>query len=208
MLVYLGRSVKDFSYYKPIKKNVTVSFKRVKVLILSSFCFLFGLLSRTCLNEVTLGSWVTFLQLQYLILFGQIPEHEIICTSGVTRVNVHYVSTNLDEEDKGSESIEDPDSSFLSLTGLQIEGNYIIHVTLETSGGESERSDMISYYVPSMMYLFTCAEDIVLFSTLQVRLVLNLHFMLRQIFGTTKFKKKWDLYLVCLAFSNGLYTCW
>lgn len=90
----------------------------------------------------------------YLILLAQIPFGEISCTSGVTTLTVYYVSTNLDDEDKGSESVEDPGSAFFILTGLQIEGNYTIQMTLETSGGESEGSDMIRYYVPSMLYLF------------------------------------------------------
>ncbi|XP_071854385.1 receptor-type tyrosine-protein phosphatase F-like isoform X3 [Apostichopus japonicus] len=80
----------------------------------------------------------------------QVPTDDISCSSGVTVLTIFYASINLETLHEGEYNITDPSNTSLTLTDLKSEGNYSIHMTLATSGGESSSSDEIYYYVPRL----------------------------------------------------------
>ncbi|XP_071851966.1 uncharacterized protein [Apostichopus japonicus] len=80
----------------------------------------------------------------------KLPTDSSSCITGVTLLTIYYASINLEPSHVGIHEVTNPASTSFTLTGLKVEGNYSIHMTLKTGTGESSSSNIIYYYVPRL----------------------------------------------------------
>ncbi|XP_071854474.1 angiopoietin-1 receptor-like isoform X2 [Apostichopus japonicus] len=80
----------------------------------------------------------------------KLPADGSSCSSGVTLLKIYYASINLEPTHSGAYEVTDPSSTSFILTGLKVEGNYSIDMTLETAAEERCRSEIIYYFVPKL----------------------------------------------------------
>ncbi|XP_071853544.1 uncharacterized protein [Apostichopus japonicus] len=80
----------------------------------------------------------------------ELPADGSSCSSDVTLLTIYYASINLEPSHVGTYEVTDPSSTSFTLTGLKVEGNYSIHMTRETTVGESSSSNTIYYFVPKL----------------------------------------------------------
>ncbi|XP_071851969.1 uncharacterized protein [Apostichopus japonicus] len=80
----------------------------------------------------------------------KLPADSSSCITGVTLLTIYYASINLEPSHVGIHEVTNPASTSFTLTGLKVEGNYSIHMTLKTGTGESSSSNIIYYFVPRL----------------------------------------------------------
>ncbi|PIK37059.1 hypothetical protein BSL78_26105 [Apostichopus japonicus] len=80
----------------------------------------------------------------------ELPADGSSCTSGVTLLTIFYASINLEPSHNGAYEVTDPSSTSFTLTGLKVEGNYSIQLTLKRAEEKCCRSKEIYYFVPKL----------------------------------------------------------
>ncbi|PIK59258.1 putative receptor-type tyrosine-protein phosphatase alpha [Apostichopus japonicus] len=71
-----------------------------------------------------------------LLPLAELPADGSSCSSGVTLLTIYYASINLEPSHNGAYEVTDPSSTSFTLTGLKVEGNYSIQLTLERAEGK------------------------------------------------------------------------
>ncbi|PIK39074.1 hypothetical protein BSL78_24081, partial [Apostichopus japonicus] len=102
------------------------------------------------LNATTICAGIVFLEANIVGFFYNLPTDSSSCITGVTLFTIYYASINLEPPHVGIYEVTDPASTSVTLTGLKVEGNYSIHMTLKTGTGESSSSNAIYYFVPRL----------------------------------------------------------
>ncbi|XP_071853541.1 uncharacterized protein [Apostichopus japonicus] len=80
----------------------------------------------------------------------ELPADGSSCSSGVTLLTIFYASINLEPSHNGAYEVTDPSSTSFTLTGLKVEGNYSIQLTLKRAEEKCCRSKEIYYFVPKL----------------------------------------------------------